>query len=282
MEFSTLLEQILFVVVLYKKKPEQSPAFRAILELDFTDADTPFIFLYDNSPAATAIDATDKRLIYRHDPENNGVSKAYNEAFKLAQKLPKKKWLLLCDQDTEFNSSVFAAYARASSLYPNAKIFAPKLVDGHGVSSPFKFAWGRGFRIKKVSPGIYSFNTLRVINSGMFISVTAFRDANGFDERFPLDLSDIVFTERIRQHHPDFVLIDATCCHHFSDVEKPGALEEGLMRFIKYTNAIRLYGKLHRFVLPVFIILSRSIKLCLKYRSMKFVQTGLMAILKKV
>jgi GT2 family glycosyltransferase len=155
-------------------------------------------------------------------------------------------------------------------------------LDAHAIISPFRFVSGRGLRIKKASPGIHSFNDLCIINSGMLISLEVFYEVNGFDERFPLDLSDIVFTERVRQRCPDFVLTDAVCYHHFSAVEKPGTVEEGLMRFKKYADAVMLYRKLNHLTLPGFTILFRSLKLSVKYRSMKFVRAGLMTLFERV
>jgi GT2 family glycosyltransferase len=281
MKLSVFFEQTLFVVVLYKKKPEQSSALQAIVKSTAALASTPLVFIYDNSPQP-AFMATDERVTYRHDAENNGVSKAYNEAALYLRMFPHKKWMLLCDQDTEFTTAVFEAYAKALSEYPNARIFTPSMIDRQGIISPFRLVVGRGIRANKIAPGIHAFNYFRIINSGMLISLKAFDDAKGFDERFPVDLSDIVFIDRLRQHHSEFILIDAACYHHLSGNEKYGTLEDELLRFKKYTQAVRLYSKLNRLVIPGLTIFPRGMKLSMKYRSIKFMHAGIMTMLKKV
>jgi GT2 family glycosyltransferase len=280
MELSVFLEQTLFVVVLYKKKPEQSSALKAILKSTTTLASAPLVFIYDNSPQPASVTA-DERITYRHDAKNSGVSKAYNEAALHLRMFP-HKWMLLCDQDTEFTEAAFAAYAKALSEYPKANIFTPRMIDREGIVSPFRLVLGKGLRANKITPGIHTFNYFRIINSGMLISVKAFDKANGFDERFPLDLSDIVFTDRLRQHHGEFILVDATCYHHLSGSGKYETLEEDLLRFKTYTQAVRLYSKLNHLAIPGLTIFPRSIKSSMKYRSIKFMQTGIMAMLKKV
>jgi GT2 family glycosyltransferase len=281
MELSFFLEHTLFVVVLYKKKPEQSSALQAILKSTVDSPSTPFVFIYDNSPQPASM-APDERVIYRHDAENKGVSKAYNEAALYLRMFPHKQWMLLCDQDTEFTTAAFEAYGKARSKHPKANIFTPRMIDRQGIISPFRLVLGRGIRASKIAPGIHTFNYFQIINSGMLISLKAFNDATGFDERFPLDLSDIVFIDRLRQHHGEFVLIDAACYHHLSGNEEYETLEDGLLRFKKYTQAVRLYSKLNRLAIPGLTIFPRSIKLSMKYRSIKFIQAGIMTMLKKI
>src|SRR5688572_10513215 len=97
MSLVPFVEDILFVIVLYKTRPEESAAYSSLLHVAEESSAVPAIFLYDNSPQACA--TNHKNIIYRHDPRNSGVAKAYNEAFLVACER-QKKWMLLLDQDT--------------------------------------------------------------------------------------------------------------------------------------------------------------------------------------
>ena len=62
------------------------------------------LFLYDNSPEfnKNLIDLFNQynyNIQYIPDYNNSGVSRAYNQAFKLGKEM-KKKYILLLDQDT--------------------------------------------------------------------------------------------------------------------------------------------------------------------------------------
>src|SRR5688572_24441325 len=97
MKLDAFVDEILFVIVLYKKQPAESLAYISIRNATQGSSVQPAIFLYDNSPEAHTLNVGG--IIYRHDPENGGVSKAYNEGFLVARDT-EKKWLMLLDQDT--------------------------------------------------------------------------------------------------------------------------------------------------------------------------------------
>jgi rhamnosyltransferase len=280
MEGSVFLEQIFFVIVLYKRKPEESPAFKAIYSLAIENNQPVSLFVYDNSPEPAEVKLP--FVFYRHDPKNSGVSKAYNEAFRVARDL-NKKWMLLLDQDTEIQPSLFAAYQHAVSLYPGIKVFVPQIVDTRGIVSPFRLTWGKGFRMKKALPGIYLFRNACIINSGMLIATDAFDTVNGFDEQFPIDMSDIVFTERLRSYYPEFVLINSYCRHTLSSSRESKDLEEDLRRFKVMSNAVKLYKKKsNAFVSPALILLPRGMKLSMKYKTISFIQLAITSMNKGI
>lgn len=234
------------------------------------------LFVYDNSPTADVVpDLNSMKIKYHHDPSNPGVSKAYNEGVKIAVEL-NKKWLLLADQDTEFPFSIFSDYSHAIQQHPQITIFAPHMIDSLGLLSPFQLIWGKGSRLKAIDIPLQSFKNCKTINSGMLISVGAFQRAGGYDERFPLDYSDISFSERLAGHDSNFVLIQSTCYHHFSATSGISDMLSEIERFQLFCKAVTLYKKIsNQFVILSLIILPRALKLSFQLKTFIFIRIGL-------
>jgi rhamnosyltransferase len=221
---SDLVGNLLVVLVIYEMSINDSPSFNSFCK-SFSHKPVT-LFIYDNSKAPqVAPSMSNGAVTYQHDPSNPGVSKAYNEGFKVA-KLLNKKWLLLADQDTEFPTTIFSDYADALKVHPQIFFFTPTLMDAKGILSPFKLRWGKGKRIEALKPSAYSFKKFKVMNSGLLVSADAFEKAGGYDERFPLDYSDISFLDRVCKDDPKFILIQSRCHHHFSGTKKDALLVE--------------------------------------------------------
>jgi len=216
-----------------------------------------------------------RKLTLIHDPSNPGVSKAYNKAFTLAKRL-KKKWMLLADQDTAFPPTIFLDFAQAIQNYPDISAFVPSLYDGKGLMSPFRLLWGKGIRIKALDNELQFFAKYKVINSGLLVSVDGFERANGYDERFPLDYSDVTFCDRFSQHDPNFVLIQSKCNHDFSATADSGNISDDLNRFKLFCQAVLLYKQINsHFISTNLIILSHALKQTFKWKTLRFLKTGL-------
>jgi rhamnosyltransferase len=265
-----LEENLLIALVIYEMKINDSPSFNSIMKA--SSQKPAAFFICDNSKISQPIPSTYWTIIYHHDPSNPGVSKSYNEAFKTAKQL-NKKWLLLADQDTEFPPTIFYDYSNAITCYPQIGIFAPCLFDSQGLVSPFELRWGKGKRLKTVNETVCSFKKFKIINSGMLISLDAFEKAGGYDERFPMDYSDVSFLDRVCKSDPHFVLTPSRCHHHFSATEKVIDLSTELDRFKSFCKAVQLYKKTSAsFVSAIWIIVPRALKLSLQMKSLKFLK----------
>lgn len=216
MELAVFLDQILFVIVLYKRKPEDSPAFNALQTLGEKEKCSLSIFLYDNSPEPAEVHLSP--VFYRHDPENNGVSKAYNEAAFYAEGL-KKKWMLLLDQDTYRIDEFVLKLPEAIQENSESLAFVPVLVDEYSPVSPFRWSWGRGIRTKVTLTKLL-LKKFRFLNSGLFIKREAFQNVYGYPESIPLYFSDIAFGERLQMATDHFVVVQTELHHCFSASEK--------------------------------------------------------------
>ena len=235
------------------------------------------LMIYDNSPFPS--DVKNKNIIYKHDPSNPGVSKAYNVACVFARK-HNKKWLMLVDQDTQFPDSIFEKYQLAINGFPEIKIFVPFLIDHVGFVSPFTFHRGKGKRIGSIEARAHELSKFRFANSGLLIALDAFEIATGYDEKFPLDYSDIVFEDRLSKIYTHFVIVDSLCNHRFSGSEKIDS-SVLLSRFRSFCQAVILYKNTNFADVPLYwVLLPRAIKLFLQTGNIQFLKLAWSAFLK--
>jgi|GEM_PF-390842 len=235
-------KELMVVLVIYKMEIAGSAAFRSLTKaLQSADQQTS-IFIYDNSPNTQTPSPSDNWVIeYRNDPGNPGVSKAYNEGYKYA-KAQGKKWMLLVDQDTVFEVDYFIKCVRALEEHANEMLFVPTLCDPKGIVSPFYFYFGRGHRLKKITQGQCQLAKKKFINSGMLIACDLFEKAGGFDEKFELDFSDLVFLERLKSKIRTFYVIDSIGGHSLFS-SSPNSVLENLQRFKRYCYAADLFAR---------------------------------------
>lgn len=279
-KIESTIHEILIVLVLYKTKLENSISFITLtdniksinLQLD--------IFVYDNSPFPMnpIIDRQQTKIskfwniLYHHDPTNPGVSKAYNEGFKKAEKL-NKKWLMLIDQDTKFAPDALEKYCLAVVENPDSVLFSPILTLKDGtVLSPCKYFFKRGFpfpSIDVVKLGKQSIKNRLVLNSGMLINMDMFKELGGYNEKIRLDFSDCKFIDKYRKVRKYFVVVDTKCLHGFSDSDNN--FEASYSRFALYcegaSNSIENISD--AFMLAI-ITFFRALKLTLKFNNHQF------------
>jgi rhamnosyltransferase len=265
-----LLSQTMATLVLYNSSLEKSPTYQSLSRVVQLEGMVINALVYDNSAGPQHIHpANGWNAAYVHDASNSGVSKAFNTGASLAANT-QKKWLLLLDQDTTFPPDFFYLLWGAVRQFPNEKLFAPVLHDKKGIVSPFHYLRGGGSRVSSVSAGVASLHDIQPVNSGLFISLDAFREVGGYDERLGLDFSDFGFMERFRKTCSSFVVTGAACRHEFSGTSNSAA--ENLSRFSRFVKAGLLFRKWYR---PADLwiparMLYRSLKLAVVHRSMRF------------
>ncbi len=267
MNVSKFLQELLVVIVLFKQKPEAAPAYTSLQAALESVHSFPEIFIYDNSPEPSQVD---RHIIYVHDARNNGVSRAYNEAAAYAS-AKNKNWMLLLDQDTTIDAALFEQWIGARLAHPGAIALVPVIKDRHGIISPFDFSSGRGKRLKDLKE-IFSLLSHRFINSGLFIQRDAFISAGGYDERIPLDFSDISFGERLLKITDHFVVLNTSLAHDLSSTgEMP--LSEALRRFHYFSRGSMLLGNQPgRYCLFLFYRFLRAVHLSFHYKNANFIR----------
>jgi GT2 family glycosyltransferase len=266
--------ELMVVLVIYEMDIGESPAFRSLTDaLQAVNRKTS-ILMYDNSryPHTHSNTLYENWVVtYRNDPSNPGVSKAYNEGFKHAKEQA-KKWMLLSDQDTRFPATFFESVRTSMTNHPGDELFAPIIKGDSKLISPFRFKLGKGFALQSIEVQCYSLNDLKFINSGLLISTTLFEKCNGYDERFPLDFSDLAFIQRLKKYKDRFVVVKAICSHSLSSDER--IFSKSVNRFTHFVNASRMYGRIYNQPFIFFASrLFRAIKLSFRFRSLGFIKS---------
>jgi rhamnosyltransferase len=274
-------QQTLFILVLYRTSLEDSKSFITLTKSVETLGLQVDLLIYDNSPEATYPDILQKPnwvIHYIHDKSNPGVSKAYNKGFHLGKQLG-KKWLLLLDQDTEFQPDALMKYHEAVASYQNSVLFAPLLVaktaDGENfLLSPCRYRFRRGFALKNVqamSPGEHSLQHMSLLNSGIFIDLAKFETIGGYDERIKLDFSDFKFINKYKKLRRDFILVETKCLHGFSNIEDD--LEKSLSRFCYYCDGARNFAEnIPDNIILFFVVFMRCLVLTVRFKSYRFIR----------
>ncbi len=265
MTYTELISEILFVVVLYKKKIAECESIITLTEsVNECNLD---IFVYDNSPDYN-LNVPDTmgncRVHYFGDRENPGVSKAYNSGALFAQKTG-KKWLILCDQDTMFQNEFFRnLYTAVNNFSPS--LLAPFLYSNSMLISPCGFTMNYGYPLKIVpQPGFKELNGISLLNSGLIVSLEAYMRCGGYNEKVFLDFSDFDFLKRFKKTSNKVYLLNVHLNHHLESAFKQKFNDQ---RFIRYARSYR--GAIHSLydlitISP--IVCLRSLKLSMSYHS---------------
>lgn len=262
-----LTNDILPIIVIYKLSIRDSLAWQS-LNTDYSYFSS--VLIYDNSPVSQPIPDTRFKVYYLHDHHNSGVSKAYNEGLKMADSLG-KKWLLLLDQDTQLPNDIIASYAQSIYQYPEENFFAPILNDKIGIVSPFSYSYGITHRLNAVKKGVLSLSKYRAVNSCSLIRTQAMKLAGGFDERLPLDHSDIYFQEKLALNRSSFVVVNACIKHRFSGTEVSNK-NDTLIRFEIFCKSCITMSMLTQFESNFRkISLKRALNLSLRFFTIRFI-----------
>jgi GT2 family glycosyltransferase len=273
------IDSLAVVIVVYNAKLETSESFRSVEGMR-RKGTTIDLIVYDNSlTPQQPIETPGLRITYFHDPENSGVSKAYNVAAAHATAL-RKKWILLLDQDTTMPSDILEAYHREIGRHPELSLFVPVLKLQNGkIFSPCSYRFKRGFYLKTIAAGIHSLNKLAPVNSGMLVKLEAFHEVGGYNEKVKLDFSDFQFIERFRKVYKIFYVMDIICEQDFSDDEISFSTQAN--RFHYYCEGARNIEKegAWDWIQYNSFVLLRALRLTIRYGNVGFLRTYFNAFL---
>ena len=273
--YQSFLDSLLIVLVLYKSDLETSESFQSIEAcLKSTNSDVD-VFIYDNSPQQLdfSLNRYNSKIRYVWDSSNPGVSKAYNEGSAFAEN-DGKKWLLILDQDTEFDSDFLIKYYDACNSNPTLSLFAPILKLNSGeIYSPCTYKFPRTAILKKIDIGITELKNLSLLNSGMLIGTNVFKEVGGYDERLKMDFTDFEFIDRYRKTSNNFFVVDTIGIHGFSGINDK--FNASLDRFSRYCQSFEVMCSIHSGFLEKMtlriVALLRCIKLAVKFKDTGFI-----------
>ncbi len=211
------LTELFVVIVVYKLDFTTSSSYLSLEKCAAKLDEKLDVLIYDNSPIGFQgeLDSKVLSLIYKHDPSNSGVSKAYNVGASLANVM-NKKYLMLLDQDSVFCSDYLSGVAKTISKNPKDDIFSPFVwhKNEDALISPSYYKNFRGKLMKMDMHQRYlAIEGVSMINSGMIISLKLFDTVCGFDERIHLDFSDHEFFGRASKHVKHIVMVPVYLYH---------------------------------------------------------------------
>lgn len=215
------IKDIQFILVLYKESLYSSKSYLTLSANLKALKTTASLFVYDNSPDSQEIQSTNEcwEISYVHDPQNSGLSVAYNLGAQYAKTLG-KKWLFLLDQDTDFPEGALLIYMQSIANYPEYRLFAPMLQIQNGkFMSPCKYQFRWGKLSDDVTPGIYAFKNTAPVNSGLLVDAFTFSLSGGYNEKVRVDGCDFQFIERFKKLQQEYVVINLTLQQDFSFFE---------------------------------------------------------------
>lgn len=259
-----LSNSILFVLVLYNCKLEDSKSYQTLLKNDKKLS----IFIYDNSPQSQRI--TLPNIIYVNNPSNPGLGVAYNTAAKYA-KQNGFEWIFLLDQDTTFPKGILEEYEQSIVSYPDIYMFAPPMRIGvKKFMSPVRLIWKMGLLKSKVPhKEIISLHQYSPINSGLCISVNKFIEVGGYKPEVFLDYSDFQFIENFKKTSSLCYILNTEVVQDFSAFTEDS--NKSLIRFQLFCKSIKacdkknILDKLGFFI----VVLKRSLSISIKKMTLK-------------
>lgn len=259
------------VVVIYKEKLEQTEFYSSYLKLNNNNAR---FLIYDNSPEPQTI-PVDLSFDYFHDPENSGLTKAYNKALQLAQSND-CEWLWLLDQDSKFMPE-FLDNLKCEELNPEVVSTVPHVYSHGKLISPVKVKYGCAFPNQHIETcGVHD-KPLMALNSGSLIRSSFLKEINGFSTNYKLDYVDHWFFREVYKNGKKVHVNSNKLNHNLSimDFEKNVSYE----RYSSIMDAEELFYKSSKSTLTkliyLFFLFRRSIGFYLKFSDKKFAKITL-------
>ena len=267
----TFLEETLVILVIYRCVPEKSTTWSSLVQEAARLKSTIHLFVYDNSPEPQHFPPSPFiKMEHKHNPDNPGVSKAYNEGCAHARRKG-KRWLLLLDQDTSFPAGWLAVYFRNTVEEDPSLVRVPILLSDSIIISPFRYWLTKGVSSRRVDPGVYSLHRYFAINSGLLIDRDVFESVGCYDEAIPLDFSDFAFMNKLKKNKCSLKVMELYGQHRLSSMAKPDE-NTAKQRFRQYClGSKRLTAYTGQSFLHLFLGAGRAIRLGIQYRSRSFI-----------
>lgn len=251
------MNDILIIIVIYNTKISELKYLKDLQEVD--------VLVYDNSFYEQSFN---ERIYYYHDKSNPGVSKAYNYGIDLAMKL-NKKYVLLLDQDTRFDSYMLSKYIEMMGKYKDEYIYSSIITGKDKIYSPCIEKANRNVcqNDKDLSyQEVYNIENKSLINTGIMIPIKIINEIGAFNENIKLDFSDTYFIEKYKRFKKEIILVDVKINHSISGDEGKNK-EKEINRFKYYCNGGKEFKRNYSYNRTDRLIIFRMIRLTLKYKT---------------
>ncbi len=165
------------------------------------------------------------KLIYNSN--NMGIAYALNQAFEFAKGISTIQWVLTLDQDTVIEDYLVSAYFDV-------------IKNNNDIVSITSLRRDRAYAKMQEHNNEELEYVNRCITSGNLVTIAAWIDVNGFDERLFIDMVDYDFCYRLREKGFRIIRINKPCIIH--ELGKPTIVRFlGKERYVYNHNAMRKY-----------------------------------------
>lgn len=267
------------LVVLYKCSFDDSQTLKSLLKsVEKLNKDT--ILIWDNSPSSQSEDKIRKlrnsferfgiKLLYKNTPENLSLSNIYNNTIKQYNCYD---YLVIFDQDSDFDDNFFKELHLAYSTNPEIKLFLPLISYKGNIISPSKKIFMKGFYLKNRIYGKHKARNFSAINSGMVIAYKYLIDKySGYDERLKFYGTDDFFMMNYGLDNKYLYIINYMFDHDLTLSMNNESSEKLLISYHQMLESWKIiYSKYNKCLIQLYILI-HSIKTALKYKDSRYIK----------
>lgn len=271
-------KSVLFSIVVYKENFWETETFKNLVSSyqKSNDSSALHIFVYDNTPGdISQIDhfkhsAEEIKVEYFHNPENPGISKAYNDIGNYAQK-QEFQALVFLDQDTRLPENTYDSYTNYCEKNKGFCVAIPKIKINGNILSPAKYVNYRSAQLDEIKEGKISTKNISWINSGMMVETVFFLKSGGYNPKIQLDFSDHFFVEKLKNMGLDEVNILPLVLEQNLSVYTNSKAQD-IARYALFLRDLKGYrGDKNKMIIFFNVDLPRLISLSWKHKSIKFI-----------
>lgn len=257
LNISSSLNDIIFLIVLFKKSPKESETYQSLTNSLINNKNQYEIILFDNTPQKNHYQFDDQRVSYYSNGKNNGLPIAYNFAARKCIE-NNKKYLVIFDQDSFVNNPYINNLLKNINLMTEKEaVLVPTIISNSRIVSPFCLNYY----------GLANFNTQHIphpnyaINSFSAISIAALQEIGFFDEFYWLDGLDFHFFHKLKKNNFLVKKMDVTVTHNLSLTENTSIPTWRLNNIAYYEMAFYAEAlSLPAILICLFRVIGRAIK----------------------
>lgn len=271
------MTDITILICLYNKEIDASDTIQSLLKANLLKANFKII-VWDNSFVSLSKDSIEllnnnfSNFIYKHTPENVYLSKIYNEVIKSLRE--KNSYLMICDDDSYIPNHFFEVLLKQIKLNPSINLFLPQIYSESILVSPAKDYLIITKFLKELMPGVLDSRYTTAINSGMVISNRVFKSGFRYNENLKFYGTDNFFMNKYSEKNRHLIVLDVKISHNLSFNSTNNIINKlRIFREIKRANKIIYQNQFLKRQILFINNLFVAIKLCLKYKSLKFLFT---------
>lgn len=277
-----LENEIIFGIVLYKEKLENSVTFKTLVEsiVKYNRDNTIVqIMVYDNTPNEGSNSLFKEQyqyndeveVLYYTENQNKGLPYAYNLFGIEAQKL-NKKWVVFLDQDTELPMDFFERYLQANN---DILIYCPLVFNSTGLMSPAFYKKFRSSQMDVPKSKSIALKDTSCINSGLMVNVDFFNKIGGYNTKLFLDFCDHDFLIKVKNNNiQQLGIIQTSLTQEFS--AHTNTKPQAIFRYKLFVKDLKAFYVNKNKIQIVFMVdLPRLLKLTYQYKSLQFLKIRL-------